>query len=385
MPLHPSTGRKRPPALRDVADLAGVSIKTVSNVVNDYPHVKDSTREKVREAILQVGYRPQVAAQQLRTGASKMVTLAVPALTFSYFSDLAQQFIDEAQLRGQTVVLHSTSGGREAERTVLEGFNRVVGDGVIFNPLLIEEDVFARMERTTQPTVFIGEHLPEKLPQGSDYVRIDNVAAAFEATTHLLDTGRRRIAFLGAIATRHGLQPHSSGNLRRDGYRAALRQHGVDPEEDLVQAVADWHRHDGFSGAAELMARRPDLDAIVCGNDDLAIGVLAQLRRLGRRVPEDIAVVGYDDTPDAPFASPPLTTISPDKHSLAATALDLLTERIQGHDGPPRILDTPYSLVIRESTGPATASTAASVASSAPDAASALTAPSTSDLEEHAP
>lgn len=356
MPPLPSSGRQRPPALRDVAELAGVSIKTVSNVVNDYPHVKASTREKVREAILQVGYRPQVAAQQLRTGASKMITLAVPALTFSYFSALAQQFIDEAQRRGQTVVLHSTSGGREAERTVLEGFNRVLGDGVIFNPLLIEEEVFARMEQTAQPTVFIGEHLPEKLPHGSDYVRIDNVAAAFDATTHLLETGRRRIAFLGAIATKHGLQPHSSGSLRRDGYLAALRARGVDPDPALVQAVDDWHRQDGFSGAADLLTRQPDLDGIVCGNDDLAIGVLAQLRRLGRRVPEDIAVIGYDDTPDAPFASPPLSTISPDKHAIAATALDLLTERIQGFDGPPRIVDTPYSLVIRESTTTTTTS-----------------------------
>ena len=352
MSPHPATGRQRPPALRDVAELAGVSIKTVSNVVNEYPHVRDSTRERVREAILQVGYRPQAAAQQLRTGASKMITLAVPALTFSYFSDLAQEFIDEAQLRGQTVVLHSTSAGREAERTVLEGFNRLVGDGVIFNPLLIEEDVFARMERTTQPTVFIGEHLPEQLPQGSDYVRIDNVAAAFDATTHLLRSGRRRIAFLGAIATRHGLQPHSSGSLRRDGYVAALTEHGPGPDAAIVQAVDDWHRHDGFAGAQALMARHPEVDGIVCGNDDLAIGVLAQLRRRGRRVPEDVAVIGYDDTPDAPFASPPLSTISPDKHALAATALDLLTERIQGHDGPPRVLDTPYTLVVRESTAP---------------------------------
>ena len=358
MPPHPSTGRQRPPALRDVAELAGVSIKTVSNVVNEYPHVRDSTREKVREAILQVGYRPQAAAQQLRTGASKMVTLAVPALTFSYFSDLAQEFIDEAQRRGQTVVLHSTSAGREAERTVLEGFNRLVGDGVIFNPLLIEEDVFARMERTTQPTVFIGEHLPEQLPQGSDYVRIDNVAAAFDATAHLLRTGRHRIAFLGAIATRHGLQPHSSGSLRRDGYVAALSEHGPGADAAIVQAVENWHRHDGFAGAQELMARHPEVDGIVCGNDELAIGVLAQLRRRSHRVPEDVAVIGYDDTPDAPFASPPLSTISPDKHTLAATALDLLTERIQGHDGPPRVRDTPYTLVVRESTTPTSLTTA---------------------------
>ncbi|MFC7457585.1 LacI family DNA-binding transcriptional regulator [Brachybacterium sp. GCM10030267] len=386
MPTHSSTGRQRPPSLRDVAELAGVSIKTVSNVVNDYPHVRESTRESVREAILQVGYRPQVAAQQLRTGASKMVTLAVPSLNFSYFSDLAQEFIEEAQLRGQTIVLHSTSGGREAERTVLEGFKRIFGDGVIFNPLVLEEELFARMKHTSQPTVFIGEHLPETLPQGSDYVRIDNAAAAFDATTHLLESGRRSLAFLGAIDTEQGHQPHSSGSLRRDGFLSAIHEYGLPPEAATVQVVDDWRRSDGYEGATALLEAHPEIDGIVCGNDDLAIGVLALLRRLGRRVPEDVAVTGYDDTPDAPFTFPSLTTISPDKHALAATVLDLLTERIQGFDGPPRVVDIPYSLVVRESTTKVTGAPGASGAVHAPRAADASAPTSgptpTPDIEE---
>lgn len=352
MPTTPRPLPQRPPTLRDVAEIAHVSIKTVSNVVNDYPYVKPATRERVLAAIAQVGYRPQAAAQQLRTGASGMITLALPSLTFTYYSDVAQAFIDEAQRRGQTVVLHTTSAGPEAERTVLQGFKRVFGDGVIFNPLQLWEEEFARMERTSQPTVFIGEHLPEQLPQGSDYVKIDNEAAAFDATSLLLDQGRRNLAFLGAIASAHGVQPHSSGSLRRDGFRRALAARGLDAEAATVQEVGDWHRQDGFDGAAALLERLPDVDGIVCGNDDLAIGVLAQLRRAGRRVPEDVAIIGYDDTPDAPFASPPLTTVSPDKTALAGTVLDLLGERIAGYDGPPRTVVTPYDLVVRESTAP---------------------------------
>ena len=352
MPESPATRRRRPPSLRDVAELAGVSIKTVSNVVNDSPHVKDSTRERVREAILQVGYRPQVAAQQLRTGASGMITLAVPSLDFSYFSNLAQQFIEVAQERGQTILLHSTSGGREAERTVLEGFKRILGDGVIFNPLMLEEELFARMERTSQPTVFIGEHLPETLPQGSDYARIDNVGASYDATSHLIAQGRRRLAFIGVIDSAQGNQPHSSGTMRRDGFLGALAAHDLGGEPARIQVVDNWHRGDGFVGARELLERHPEVDGIVCGNDDLATGALAMLRRLGRRVPEDVAVIGYDDTPDSQFTNPSLSTIAPDKHALATTALDLLTERIQGYDGPPRTIDTPYSLVVRESTAP---------------------------------
>ena len=210
------------------------------------------------------------------------------------------------------------------------------------------------MERTSQPTVFIGEHLPEQLPQGSDYVRIDNVGAAHAATTHLLETGRRRLGFIGVIDTDQGLQPHSSGSMRRDGFFAALHEHGLPDTTEALQAVDAWHRPDGFEGAEMLLERVPDIDGIVCGNDELAIGAIAKLRQLGRRVPEDIAVIGYDDTPDAAFTTPTLSSISPDKATLASTALDLLTERIRGHDGPPRTVDTPYSLVVRESTAPRT-------------------------------
>lgn len=350
MSATPRSGPPRPPTLRDVAELAGVSIKTVSNVVNDFPHVRESTRERVQEAVLQLGYRPKAAAQQLRTGAYRMVTLALPSLKFTYFSDIAQEFIDEAQLRDQTVVLHSTSAGREEERNVLNGFKRIVGDGLIFNPLRLEEELFARMERTPQPTVFIGEHLPESLPAGCDYVKIDNVAAAFDMTAHLIAAGRRRLGFIGAIPSPLGRQPHSSGSLRRDGFHQALDAHGIARSDAVVQEVDDWHRPHGVQGLEGLLTRLPEVDGIVCANDDLAIGALARLRQLGVRVPEEVAVIGYDDTLDAPYSSPPLTTISPDKKSLASTALDLLAERIQGYDGPPRVLETPYGLVVRGST-----------------------------------
>lgn len=351
MPSSASPTPRRPPTLRDVAELAGVSIKTVSNVVNDYPHVRDSTRASVKDAIRQVGYRPQAAAQQLRTGASRLLTLAVPSLAFSYFSDLAQTFIDEAQSRRLTILLHSISAGKEAERAVLEGFDRLLGDGVIFNPLHLDEQALASMDRLSQPTVFIGEHMPDDLPAGSDYVRIDNVQATADATTHLLEHGRRRIAFLGALPEDGGARPHGSATLRLQGFREALARFDLDPDAAPVEQVTHWHRRDGADAVRALLAREPEVDGIVCANDDLAIGVLAALRDLHRSVPEEIAVIGYDDTPDAPFAGPPLSSVSPDTSVLTRTALDFLTERIQGYDGPPRTATVPHRVVARESTG----------------------------------
>jgi DNA-binding LacI/PurR family transcriptional regulator len=280
------------------------------------------------------------------------VTLAFPSLTFSYYADLAQHFIDEAQERDRTVVLHSTSGGRDQELEVLRGLRRRLGDGLIFNPLLVGEDFLADLPHTDQPTVFIGEHVSgTALPQGSDYVQIDNVQAMADATTHLLERGRRDLAFVGGLGP--DAPPHSSSVLRIEGFRRAVREHGLNPDRAPVQITPDWHRRDGRSAAHRLLDEFPDLDAVVAANDEIALGVLVGLRDRGIRVPEDVAVIGYDDTPESPFAIPALSTISPDKDFLASTALTMLAERIDGYDGPPRTVTTPHHLVVRESTRPA--------------------------------
>lgn len=342
--------RRRPPRLQDVAELASVSMKTVSNVVHGYAHVRPETRKRVQAAIDQVGYRPQSAAQQLRSGTSGIVTLAVPSLTFGYFSDIAQHFIDQARRRDRTVVLHTTSGGREQEVEVFEGFKRRLGDGVIFNPLLIEEELFSRTKEFPQPTILIGEHVPDSsLPLGSDYVRIDNVRAMADATAHLLQFDRRQLAFVGALPVGPVPHPHGSSALRNEGFRRALEQYGLDPGAASTPIVENWHRSDGRSAAHHLLDDHPTTDGIICANDELALGVLAGLRERGRSVPGDVAVVGYDDSPEAPFAYPTLSSISPDKAFLARIALDMLIERIDGYDGPPRIVTAPHQLVVRDS------------------------------------
>lgn len=163
----------------------------------------------------------------MRTGTSGLITLAIPSLAGTYFSELAQAFADEAQRRRRSIMLHSTAGGREEEHSVLAGFTRVLGDGVVFNPLLIGEDRLAHLGRTILPTVFIGEHVEEAgLPAGSDYVRTDNRGAAHEATAHLQALGRRRIAYLGALDSSEAQQAHSTSRLRLDGYDRALKAAG---------------------------------------------------------------------------------------------------------------------------------------------------------------
>jgi DNA-binding LacI/PurR family transcriptional regulator len=220
----------------------------------------------------------------------------------------------------------------------------------VFNPLQIGEDVLVRMERTMQPTVFIGEHVAEHdLPAGCDYVRTDNEAASREATAHLIGSGRTHVAYLGALASSEARQEHSTSRLRLRGYHRAIVEAGS--RETVVQTVPEWSLEGGLAGVRSLMRDHPSTDGLVCGNDDVARGALVGLLGMGIRVPEQVAVIGYDNTHESSQTSPPLTTIDPDKKALAATVLDLLIERIDGYDGPPRVIESPYRLVRRGSSG----------------------------------
>lgn len=344
---------KRAPTLRDVAEHAGVSFKTVSNVINDYEHVSDTTRATVKRSIAELGYIPQNAARQLRTGASNIFTLSFPSLAFSYFSGLAQEFVDEAARQDLTIVLRNNSSGREEEMKVLTGFDRRLGDGFIFNPLLVGEQFITELSEVRQPTVFIGEHVPTgSLPAGSDYVRIDNTCAFVELTDHLIAGGRTRLAFVGALTHSSDNQPHGSMRQRLDGFQASLAAHGLPAQDSAIVQVGTWHQSDGRQAVHRLLEDREDIDAIVCGNDDLALGVLAGLRESGRRIPEDVAVVSYDDIPDAQFTHPPLTSVRPDTLRIARESLQMLTERVRGFDGPPRTVTVPHHLMVRESSPP---------------------------------
>lgn len=181
-------------SLKDVALRAGVSVKTVSNVVNDYPHVTPSTRRRVQQAIDELGYRPNLTARHLRKGRTGIITLAVPELGNPYFAEVAGAVIDAAARHELTVLLDHTAGLREKEVLVSQGFRSHVIDGLILSPIRLEsEDLLTRPEGP--PMVLLGER---EYDAPYDHIMIDNVGAARTAVRHLLDIGRRRIAFLGA-------------------------------------------------------------------------------------------------------------------------------------------------------------------------------------------
>ena len=328
--------------LKDVAERAGVSVKTVSNVVNGYLHVRPDTRDRVEQAIAELNYRPNLSARNLRKGRTGVIALAVPELDIPYFAELARHVVAAAAAHGWTVLIDQTGGGHEQERKAASGIGDHMIDGLIFSPLALTADDLAGLDG--MPMVLLGERVDHG---PADHVVVDNVAAAREITAHLVGLGRRRIAAVGSQRT----PEVASARLRLAGYAAALEEAGLGYDEKLVAPAPAWHRADGAAAVRDLLASGVRPDAVFCFNDTLALGALRALHDAGLRVPEDVAVVGFDDIEDGRFSIPTLTTVAPDKERIAKLAVELLAERIDGdREAPPRELTAPYRLATREST-----------------------------------
>lgn len=349
--------------LHDVARVAGVSIKTVSNVVNDYPHVRPETRERVLAAIAQLDYRPNLSARGLRSGRTGVIGLAIPELRQSYFAELADSIIHAAARHGVGVVVDQTSATREGELAVLSGERLRLTDGILFSPERLGQDDVGLLD-VKFPLVLLGERM---FGAPTDHVTMQNVEAARAGTQHLLDIGRRRIAVIGA----HPLSRDDirSANLRIRGYRESLEAAGVPYDETLVRVAAPWHRENGAAAMRALLAEKVDFDAIFTLNDSLGLGALRALGEAGVRVPDDVAVLGFDNIEEGRFTVPSMSSVDAGRDQIAEVAVETLLERIREKGEPmaPRLLLADYRIVGRESTGfPAPVETEAAVSIPAP-------------------
>jgi LacI family transcriptional regulator, repressor for deo operon, udp, cdd, tsx, nupC, and nupG len=331
-----------PVGLKEVAQLAGVSVRTVSNVVNDYPYVTEATRARVRRALDELNYRPNLAARSLRTGRSGILALAVPAIDAPYFGELARHIVKAAERHSYTVLIEHTDGLSQRERGLFADGGSHLIDGLILSPVALRpRDLRARVDNI--PLVLLGE--PPDLGI-ADHVAIDNLAAARTATAHLLQIGRRRIAAIGCQQAASSVAEH----LRYRGCAAALRDAGVAVERRLVVPAQSLDRPGGARAMEQLLALNDPPDAVFCSSDLVALGAIRTLLDRGYRVPEDVAVVGIDDIEDGRFSTPSLTTIAPDKAQIANLVVELLLSRVkQGNTKPPRKVQADYALVIRES------------------------------------
>jgi DNA-binding LacI/PurR family transcriptional regulator len=327
--------------LQDVAEHAGVSMKTVSNVVRNYAHVSPQMRERVQRAIDELGYRPNIMGRRLATGRTGLLALAFADVTLPYFAELARVVTDEAERRGYRVLLEQTEGTIEGERAVVSAGESGLVDGMIFQPSVMNSSELAQT-RTDIPLVVLGENAA---PLTVDSIMIDNVEAARTATEHLLAQGRTRIAFAGHESSR----TTRTSKLRIAGYQQALEDAGLTPEPDLLISSVAVSAGNAVRAVGAALDAGLRFDGLVCRDDLAAIGALRALQERGIRVPDDVAVTGWDNTPMTAVTYPSITSVAPDMRGLASRAVDMLLERISGYDGMGRHELAAFSLVARES------------------------------------
>lgn len=327
--------------LRDVAEHAGVSMMTVSNVVNGYQHVSPAMRGRVQAAITELGYRPDARGRSLATGRSGMVAFAFPDLRRPYFAEMAHVLARACSRRGLRLLLEETDGTGEGERAVLRDRDAGLVDGAVIHPAALTAAELDEVRRDT-PVVFLGE---DPQPPRADQVAIDNVGAARDAVAHLVASGRRRIAFLG-----HESGPTSqTSQLRLDGYREGLVLAGLEPDPALLVARAEGDARGAEAALHAALDAGLRLDGLLCRDDLAAVGALRALRLRGLDAPRDVAVVGWDAIDLGESLAPSLTSVAPDTTALAERALDLLLERVAGLDVPGRHVTVGHRLRIGES------------------------------------
>jgi LacI family repressor for deo operon, udp, cdd, tsx, nupC, and nupG len=325
--------------MQDVAEHAGVSVRTVSNVVNNYVYVSPEMRERVQASLDQLEYKMDYVARGLRSGRTGMVALVIPQLAEPYFAQLAQAVIRAAAHRGLSVLIEATEDDAETEKRIMKGALATVADGV-----LLSASQATIEDPPDVPLVLLGEHTAT--PYG-DHVGIDNVAASRTVVRHLLSQGCRVLAALG-------VNDSDTAVLRLRGFHEELDAWGIGAAPRLELATSDWSPRGGYEAVARLLSadRRALPEAVFAFNDSLAFGTLRVLRENGVDVPGQVAVAGIDDLVQSAFMDPPLTSLAPDLGEIAESALSALTLQIEGKSGRReyRRKLTSFELKVREST-----------------------------------
>jgi len=326
--------------IKDVARRAGVSVTTVSRVLNNSPHpISPETRRKVLEAVAELGFCPNAAARSLQLNETRTIGLMLPDVANPYYSGIVRGIEDVAHQEGYTVILCNTDRSRERTLEYLRVLREKRVDGVIFMGGGVVED--AKEDRFFQqediPTVVIGRH-SGTFPS----VQIDNIEAAKRAVEHLLKRGYREIACIA------GPPSSTTSRDRLTGYCQALAENGLKYEPSWV-VHADFTPGGGYKAVQELLRKSKFKPAaLLVHNDLMAVGAIKALTDEGLAVPQDIAVVGFDDIPLASYVLPRLTTVRVPVYELGTTAMRLLRDLLAGRPVP-EVTVLPVELIVRES------------------------------------
>jgi len=324
--------------IKDVADAAGVSTATVSRVLANKPHVRPELKKHVMEIVEKLKYRPNRVAQNLRSSTSKIIALIVSDIENPFFQRVSRAVDDTALEQGYSVMLSNTDEDPTKEETCLNLLRDENIAGVILSPTRQTLESFTKTSALNIPMVIIDRHVSNL---DIDNVIIDNVQSAYTLTSHLIEQGYQRIGGLFGMSS-------TTGRERREGFVKALKDHNIKPISDLIKYTKP-REEDGYTTVMKLLKMQDRPEAILTSNSLLAAGALLAIRESKLAIPDDIALVSFDNPTWAKLVGPALTVIEQPTYEIGRTAAELLIKRIQDPTRSTREVVLKTKLIVRQS------------------------------------
>ncbi len=325
--------------IHDVAAASGTSYGTVSRVINDAPHVKGETRQRVLAAMDRLGYIVDRRARSLAGGRSQVLAVLAPDLGTGYIGEIIRGIDAEVELAQYELLLYTTHRQAAKETSYVANIARGMADGLVLVLPSSLEAIVAQLRQIEFPFVLVDyQGVEDELPA----VCATNWQGAYNATEYLIELGHRCIGFIT------GDMEMAAARNRLAGYQAALRTHHLPAEAALVRE-GKFHYSDGYTATLALLALTRPPTAIFASNDDMAFGALEALHSQGLRVPDDVSLIGFDGIPQAALVHPPLTTVSQPLTMMGRVATQMLLDQLNDPGKPVRRIDLPTELVIRGS------------------------------------
>ena len=322
--------------IKDIAEYTGVSYATVSRTLNNLNGVNAATRERILAAAAELGYRPNIHARSLKTNKTNTIALVVPDISNPFFADIALAVDEYAFAKGYTTILCSTNWNVEMETAQLEQLRNQRVDGIIYKP------------SGKNPVYLSGISIPGVLiscipGDNETYIEVDNYKGGETAAEHFVQRGYTKFAFIG------GSRESESNQKRVNGFYDRLKKLNGDINESRI-LYGNFSVESGYKLAAQLMEAENDINGIFCGNDLIALGVLQYLMETGRKVPEDVGVIGFDDIALAGLPQIQMTTIAQPRMLMGKKAAELLIHNIENKEQRKEHIILMPELVVRRST-----------------------------------
>lgn len=351
--------------IADVAAQAGVSPITVSRALREPSRVSEPLRKRIAAAVQALDYVPDLHARALASARTSVVGVLIPSLSNTVFADVLRGIHDRAERTDLQIQFANTRYSPVEEERLIRLFLSQAPAALIVVGIDQTATAAGMLREAELPIVQIMELGPEPFDM---MVGLDQYIAGRAMGEHLLQAGYRRIAFLAAR-----LDPRS--NRRMAGFRAVMAEHGLDDDSLVVQTKAPSSVGIGCELLREIMAQRPDIDAVFCNNDDIALGALFESQRMGLKVPDRLGIAGFNDFEMMAAAEPPITSMATERYEMGVTAMDMIAQTIAGEPPEEKVVDLGFHLCARASTRPRTGGAAGTPAQNAPQKRTAAKKP----------